>query len=163
MYGYVGGNPINFIDPYGLWAWGDPLPTGVVNGVTGFGDAAGLMIPRGIRGASGIDGGVDPCSPEYRAGSVVASVVGGARLAYAGLAKFGAARAESGVAASAFRSNLRTWFGGGKTFRPPNVSKYETDTALKAAAGRTNLPANAWGAGAAAAGATGASGCDCAD
>lgn len=90
-------------------------------------------------------------------------MVGGARLAYAGLAKFGAARAESGVAASAFRSNLRTWFGGGKTFRPPNISKYETDAALKAAAGRTNPPANAWGAGAAAAGATGGSGCDCSD
>jgi hypothetical protein len=86
-----------------------------------------------------------PRSDAYSNGSCAAAVLGGARLAYAGLAKAGAAAAESGVAASAFRSNLGTWRGGGNSLKPPNLSQYETDAALQAAAGRTNFPASAWG------------------
>ena len=38
-YAYVGGNPLMRTDPYGMfWMPGDPLPQGLVDGVTGFGD-----------------------------------------------------------------------------------------------------------------------------
>lgn len=86
---------------------------------------------------------------------------GGARLAYAGLAKGYSAVASSGAAASAVRSRLRIAFGGGKNLRPPDLSRYPTDAALRAAAGRTNPIANAAAAGVATAGAAGGSGFGC--
>ncbi|MCL1142546.1 hypothetical protein [Shewanella gaetbuli] len=55
-------------------------------------------------------------------------------------------------------------FGATKNFRKPNLSKYNSDAALRSAAGRTNKGVNAYGAGVAAAGATGGDGsqsCGC--
>jgi hypothetical protein len=49
--------------------------------------------------------------------------------------------------------------GAAKNFRPPNLSRYPTDNALRAAAGRTNPYVNAAGAGITVAG--GASGAGC--
>ena len=69
-FAYAGQNPIYYFDPYGLWAWGDPLPQGLVDGVTGFGDGInifGFSPSRAIRGGWDIDGGVSKCSPEYLA------------------------------------------------------------------------------------------------
>lgn len=115
---------------------------------------------------------VDHCSGAYSggesAGSKSALAAGAGRLAYAGLAKGYSAYAVSGAAASAGRSTLRTAFGGGKSLRPPNVSKYGSDdAALRAAAERTNPYANAAGAGAVAGNAgggyDGSDGCGCSD
>jgi RHS repeat-associated protein len=163
LYGYTYTDPINHIDPLGLWAWGDPLPQGLVDAATGFGDAASIGLTEIIREAAGIDGGVDECSNAYRSGSWGVAALGGARLAYAGLAKGYSIFASSGASASAFRSQLRTAFGGGKSLRPPDLTKYPTDDALRAAAGRTNPYVNAYGAGVAVTGALNGSGvnCDC--
>jgi len=150
-YEYVYSNPLIYIDPYGLWALGDPLPQGLVDGVTGFGDGLSGGITSWIRDRAGIDGGVDKCSTAYRrsrtTGNATSLTLGGGRLVYAGLAKGYSLTASSGAAASAGRSQLRRLFGGGGSLRPPNLSRYPTDAALRAAAGRTNPYANAAGAG----------------
>ena len=41
-------NPLSNIDPLGLWSIGDPLPQGVVDSVTGFGDGAYRAITLGF-------------------------------------------------------------------------------------------------------------------
>ena len=139
-----------YYDPYGLWAFGDPLPQGLVDGVTGFGDGLSGGITSWIRDRAGIDGGVDKCASTYRrsrtTGNAYSLTLGGGRLLYAGLAKGYSITASSGRAASAGRSLLRRLFGGGGGLRPPNLSQYTTDAALRAAAGRTNPYFNAAGA-----------------
>ena len=89
--------------------------------------------------------------------------LGAGRLAYAGIAKVGATLAVSGVEASAFRQSLKGWFrlGMGEDWRLPDLTKYETDEALREAAGTTNGWLNLYGAGVAAAGAVNGSGCGC--
>lgn len=67
-YAYVGGNPLSYADPMGLWRWGDPLDQGWVDFAAGFGDSMWFNIPSMIRDAAGIDGGVDKCSKAYRNG-----------------------------------------------------------------------------------------------
>jgi RHS repeat-associated protein len=163
-YLYAQANPLMYTDPYGLFSAADlpQLPQGVVDFSAGLGDALLLGTGSSIRNALGI-GGVNECSGEYSAGGYASFAFGGGRLAYAGLAKGGSLLASSGVAASKFRGNLKNAFrlGGGKGWRRPNLSKYPTDDALRAAAGRTNTPINAYGAGVTTAGAYGASGCGC--
>ncbi|RDH43688.1 RHS repeat domain-containing protein [Zooshikella ganghwensis] len=67
LYGFVNSNPIMFIDPYGLWAWGDPLPQGLVDFSAGFGDTLSFGATAAIRDAADI-GSVDQCSSYYEAG-----------------------------------------------------------------------------------------------
>ena len=162
-YAYVYNNPIMLYDPYGLWAVGDPLPQGVVDFSAGLGDALLLGFGDDLRGLAGVDGGVNECSSAYQAGGWTSFAFGGARLAYAGLVKGGSILASSGAAASAFRNNVKVVFRGGfgRNWRPPNLSKYPTDAALRTAAGRSNPGVNAYGAGVAGAGAAGGSGCGC--
>ncbi|ANO52656.1 RHS repeat-associated core domain-containing protein [Woeseia oceani] len=156
-YEYVYSNPLIYYDPYGLWAFGDPLPQGLVDGATGFGDGLSGGITSWIGDRAGIDCGVDKCSAAYRrsqtTGNATSLTLGGGRLVYAGLAKGYSLTASSGAAASAGRSQLRRLFDGGGSLRPPNLSQYTTDAALRAAAGRTNPYFNAAGAAAAGLGA----------
>jgi len=81
LFAYAGNNPINYIDPLGLWAWGDPLPQGIVDFSAGFGDAltsgfgmAGLFglpsLTEAARKGLNVNGVVDPCSGSYKGGEL---------------------------------------------------------------------------------------------
>ncbi len=161
-YEYVYSNPLIYIDPYGLWALGDPLPQGFVDFSAGLGDALLLGQGQRLRDLTGVDGGVDKCSNAYDYGSYAALAAGGGRLAYAGLAKGGSLLASSGAQASGFRQGLKTFFRGGfgRNWRPPNL-RGKTDAQLRASAGKTNFGINAYGAGVTAAAAAGAAECGC--
>lgn len=161
-YGYVRNSPLNFVDPYGLFEL-PSLPQEAVDFSAGLGDALLLGFGDDLRDMAGIDGGIDLCSDAYGYGGWTSSAAGGTRLAYAGIAKGYSVFASSGAAASAFRSQLKNTFrlGAGKNWRLPDLTKYPTDDALRAAAGRTNPYVNAYGAGVAGAGAYGGSRCAC--
>ena len=77
-YSYVGGNPLMFVDPYGLWKWGDPINQSVVDAVAGFGDGASLGMTVLVRGMIGANDAVDFASGSYigglAAGTVVAAI-----------------------------------------------------------------------------------------
>jgi RHS repeat-associated protein len=92
-YLYVGGNPLTYIDPYGLrevrGRGGNPanraagagrsLPQGVVDAAAGFGDALSLGLTIGVREMMGTNDVVDFCSAEYWSGvgaGVAVHVVG---------------------------------------------------------------------------------------
>lgn len=107
----------------------------------GLGDAFRLVL--------GIDGGIDTSSVAYGDGNAVAFGLGVARMGYDIAIKGYSLIAESGASASAFRSSLRM---AGAPSR--DLSKYPTDAALRAAAGRSNSNVNGWGAGVTAAAAT---------
>jgi hypothetical protein len=62
------------VDPLGLWGFGDPLPQGVVDSVTGFGDA--FVIPQLVRAAFDLNGSVDQCSTAYKSGEIAGTVWG---------------------------------------------------------------------------------------
>jgi RHS repeat-associated protein len=165
LFEYVNGSPVSRTDPYGLFGLADlpTIPSSWVNFSAGFGDA--LLLGGGpyLRGLLDIDN-VDRCSSAYKYGGWASLALGVARLGYAALARGGAAVAASGAQASAFRASLKGPFRGfiGTAWRQPNLDKYATDAALRAAAGRTNPLVNAYGAGVAAAGARGPGGsCGC--
>lgn len=165
-YVYAYSNPMIFYDPYGLWAWGDPLPQGLVDAAAGFGDGISGGLTDLFRNQLGV-GSVNKCSPIYSGsnttGAATLLVLGIGRLVYAGISKGYSITASSGTAASEGRSKFRRMFGGGGSLRPPNLSKYHTDDELRAGAGRTNPYVNALGAAAAIAGAKelGDNDCEC--
>ncbi|MGF6492563.1 RHS repeat-associated protein [Luteibacter sp. 621] len=69
-YVYALGNPFRFSDPYGLWAWGDPLPQGLVDFAAGFGDTVSFGLTDWTRDQLGTNDVVDHCSRSYTAGQV---------------------------------------------------------------------------------------------
>jgi RHS repeat-associated protein len=163
-YLYANANPLSYTDPLGLFSAADlpSIPQPVVDFSAGLGDALLLGTGGYLRDLAGVDGGVDPCSDAYDYGAVAALAAGGARVAYAGLAKAGSVFASSGAQASAFRSGLKTFFRGGvgRNWRPPNLAG-KTDAQLRASAGKTNFGVNAYGAGVGAAAGIGAAQCGC--
>src|SRR5579872_3466077 len=100
-----------------LVGFGDPLPQGLVDYTTGFGDALSLNITSLIRDQMGTNGEVDKCSAAYRFEGYTSLALGSGRLAYAGLAKGLSIAAASGAEASAIRSSLRIVFGAGGSLR----------------------------------------------
>lgn len=67
-YAYVYNNPMNLIDPYGLWALGDPLPQGLVDFSAGFGDTISFGLTDWVRDQMGTNSAVNKCSGGYSAG-----------------------------------------------------------------------------------------------
>ncbi len=154
-YAYVGGDPVMFTDPYGLWGVADlpTIPQPIVDFLTGVADAASLGLGPLARQALGVDGGVNRCSKAYAAGEWASLGLGAGRMAYAGIAKIGAAAAANGAAAMAFRNGLKRVMRGplaGSNYRIKSyedlLSRYGSDEAIQAAAGRTNPVVNAAGA-----------------
>lgn len=127
------------------------LPDGFVDFSAGLGDALLFGLGNPARDLLGVNGSVDTGAGAYSAGSWTSFGFGVGRLGYAAVARGYSIFAESGAAASAFRSSMRM---PGAPVR--DLTQYATDDALRAAAGRTNPYVNAAGAGVAAAGAYGA-------
>ena len=86
LYTYVGGNPLRYADPYGLFGMADMpmIPQGVVDASAGFGDGVSSMLSFGLystanaRKAMGIDGGVNQCSASYNGGKYAGYALGAA-------------------------------------------------------------------------------------
>lgn len=127
------------------------LPEGLVNFSAGLGDALLFGLGNPARDLLGINGSVDRSAGAYEGGSWTSFGFGAGRLGYAVAVKGYSVAASSGAAASAFRASMRM---PGAPVR--DLTKYTTDAALRAAAGRSNPLVNAAGAGVAAAGAHGA-------
>jgi RHS repeat-associated protein len=89
-YLYVGGDPLTYTDPYGLFKWADmPLmPQGTIDFSAGMGDVILFGQGQRLRDLFDVDGGVDTCSGEYSAGEwagvaagVATGLVGGLKAA----------------------------------------------------------------------------------
>jgi RHS repeat-associated protein len=159
-YAYVGGNPISQYDPYGLWSFGDPLPQGLVDAASGFGNGIFFDIPSML-----VDGGVNRCSSAYQTahlfGTGLSMTMGLGRLAYAGAAKAlptligaGGSAAARSLAISGGRNTLKRLARGDvfnrSTYRmydpAAKLAEYGSPEALINAATRTDPYLNALGA-----------------
>lgn len=78
LYVYVNNDPINGIDPLGLWEWDDPLPQELVDASAGFGDALSFGLTNMIRDQLGTNGQVNQCSGAYTGGEVAGYGLGAA-------------------------------------------------------------------------------------
>ena len=158
-YGYVGQNPLNGIDPYGLYGWYDfqmdysTVEINALQGLAGLTDTLTWGASQTYRQQHGLEY-ADTCSTSYKVGEWAPALVGGARLAYAGAAKaVSLAPGLTGSGANAARNALKKAFrlglgGNYKMYSAEKMfTKYGTDDAVKAAAGRTDPALNAAGAG----------------
>jgi RHS repeat-associated protein len=82
-YAYVGGNPVNAVDPMGLetiWEHYTGLPDSyrknAINAIAGASDAATLGVTHWVREQIGANRDVDECSTVYRGGEVAGVVAG---------------------------------------------------------------------------------------
>lgn len=69
--GIIEGDPINLMDPLGLWGIGDPLPQPLVDFSAGFGDVISLGATDWVRDQMGTNSAVDQCSSFYGAGEYI--------------------------------------------------------------------------------------------
>lgn len=91
LYGYVRGNPLGYVDPYGLFEL-PVLPSEVVDISAGIGDALSLGLTDLIRDSMDINTVIDKCSDAYRKGKYAGYVLGGSGLALRGAAALGGTR-----------------------------------------------------------------------
>ena len=76
FYAYVAGNPINYIDPYGLFEL-PAIPQNAYNSLMGAVDAFSFGIGPLLRSEYGLsNGGLDPCSGFYKGGQLAAIIPG---------------------------------------------------------------------------------------
>lgn len=105
LYVYVSNDPINYIDPYGLYDMMD-FQQDFVDVSAGLGDALLFGFGDDLRDALGIEG-VDECSGAFATGSYISLGAGISRLGYAVAAKGISVLASSGAAASVGREQLK--------------------------------------------------------
>jgi RHS repeat-associated protein len=116
-YAYADDMPTSIFDPLGLWGLGDPLPQGMVDSVTGFGDA--FLIPQAVRAAFDLNGSIDQCSTAYKAGEITGTIWG---LLAAGAEPLALAADRTALNANQyFRIGLGRW---GKDMVPRVSSPY---------------------------------------
>jgi RHS repeat-associated protein len=126
-YLYATANPLTFVDPYGLWAIGDPLPQSVVDVAAGWGDGIsgaltfGFYSTADIRQRFGIDDAVNHCSDAYRQSEVVGQLQGA--LTAPGAAAKGLARLSRLEQLRWLNQNRYLRFGLGKP--GPGMSKVD--------------------------------------
>ena len=113
-FGYVGGDPLRFVDPYGLagldWLWegvwnvtgGWSPDQSTVDFAAGFGDTISFGVTSGIRDLADI-GSVNKCSSAYSGGE------------WAGIG-WGFAFGGAGLVRGGFRAELGNWKQGGEWF-----------------------------------------------
>ncbi|OHX38054.1 hypothetical protein BJL95_07165 [Methylomonas sp. LWB] len=92
-----------YYDPYGLWAWGDPIDQDIVDGVSGFGDTMSFNATNWIRDQAGWNGSVDKCSSAYAVGQ------------WTGVG-YGLAMGGVGLGQAGFRAEMGAWKQGGQWF-----------------------------------------------
>ena len=120
----------------------------LVDASAGLGDSILFGFGDELRGAVGVNGGIDYDSKAYSYGGYAGiAAMGANRLTYAAVVKGYSVLASSGAAASRFRIVAGDFFRYGAR-RPykPSLRHYPSDAALRAAAGRTNPYFNALGA-----------------
>ncbi len=91
-FGFAGGDPVNFSDPFGLWPW--PSLSQVANFSAGFGDVVSFGLTGLVREAMGTDGVIDHNGGFYLAGAIVGTIADAALTA--GLSREASA-AEEGI------------------------------------------------------------------
>ncbi len=148
LYVYVGNDPINRIDPSGLYDEYELLHD-ASNFSAGLGDALSFGLGSLVREDVLDIHNVDIHSKAYLAGSLASLAVGLARMTYAFLAKVGSVVAPTAVSASAFRQSLKSIFRLGikKRWRTPNIKPGTTLQELRCKAGKTNEFVNAYSSG----------------
>ncbi|MCB9748004.1 MAG: hypothetical protein H6755_06320 [Candidatus Omnitrophica bacterium] len=102
LYAYTLNNPINFIDPYGLYSWYDFLRDSS-NFSAGFGDTITFGGTNYIREIGEFNDVVDKCSNAYSAGGYTAT---GAELTLGG----------AGIAKATSKAGIKTGIKGGEIF-----------------------------------------------
>ena len=90
-YAYAGGNPVSYIDPYGLFCIDERTKSAISTGVGTFAGAAatGVPIPAALA-AGGVAGGLDYALGSVAGGTVAGAVIGGAAGGSRGAAIAGA-------------------------------------------------------------------------
>ncbi len=169
MYGYVGGNPVSSVDPYGLYSF-DELVIDTGNATAGFTDSLTIGATAALRQELGINDFVDTCSSAYTGGVYSSLFAGAARLAYAGVVKGVSLLPQiSAQGASEFRNFAKRFFRGPFAWSNYRIYPYEKLLAqnkgnaavVKAKAGQTDKYLNAAGAAAVSGSAAKISKCDC--